>query len=130
MTAPSQGELSFRVHTSGTDKRLRGRPARSQRKPFVCVHHVGVRGHQLRDLPHVEPVATRQRRVAVGDPRAALAHGPDLDLPGGIVELAVRQVVVAGHRHPVTAPRETETQLQHQPHTAAAARLAAHVIVN
>ena len=37
---------------------------------------------------------------------------------------------MAGDGHAVTAPRETDAQLEHQPHTAAAARLAAHVMVD
>jgi hypothetical protein len=39
-------------------------------------------------------------------------------------------VVVTGDGHPVTAPREPDTQLQHQPHTATTTRLAADVVMD
>ena len=39
-------------------------------------------------------------------------------------------MVVARDGDPVTATRKTETELEHQPYTAATARLAAHVVVD
>jgi hypothetical protein len=39
-------------------------------------------------------------------------------------------VVVAGNGDPVTASRETEAQLEHQPHATATARFAADVVMD
>ena len=128
--ARSQSDSSLRVHTSGTDKRPAAmRPGRSASHSWALTTFAS--GGTSRAT---FGMSSQKRRASAAVPGGHLGDPApdrsDLELIRGVGELAAGKEVVTRDGDAVAAPDQSGPELEHQPHSAATARLSADVMVD